>query len=79
MELDKETGNTLEEGMMKVENVGKVNAVDKKDTNENEDDDGESIKEKDAEGVSDNEIKNSSREEAGFKDTFRRRGHQLPI
>jgi hypothetical protein len=66
MELDKETGNTLEEGIM---NVEKVNAFNSKDTNENEDYDRESIKEKDAEGVSDREIKNSSGEEAGFKDT----------
>ena len=38
-------------------------------TNENEDDDRESIKEKDAKGVSVGEIKNNSGEEAGFKDT----------
>jgi hypothetical protein len=69
VELDKETGNTLEKGMMNVENVGKVNAFDNKNISENEDDDGESIEEKDAEGVSDDEIKNSSEEEAGFKDT----------
>jgi hypothetical protein len=69
VELDKETGNTLEEGMMNVENVGKVDAFDNKDTGKNEDDDGESFEEKDAEGVSNDEIRNSSEEEAGFKDT----------
>jgi hypothetical protein len=66
MELDKETGNTLEEGMMKVENVGKVKAFDNKDTSENEDGDVESIKERDAEGVSDDEIKRGGGRMQGY-------------
>jgi hypothetical protein len=39
------------------------------DDENDEDDDGESIEERDSEWVSDDEIKNSSEEEAGFKDT----------